>query len=119
MPTLTFRFDDIPHAVVDGFEIGSHFGEAEIMYDADGFTVTDIWLKGLRPTPREERLRGGDWFKERLFFLDYETNKPLWRGIADQIENGKTRLFVESAIEEERFSDGAKHDARRSLQAAE
>lgn len=52
--TLSYRFDELPLLVIDGFEAGQIAGEAEILFDNEGWSIGEITLDGYRQKPTDE-----------------------------------------------------------------
>lgn len=115
--TLIHTFEELPLVLSGGFEVAPVSGQAEIEYsDYDGqFTVREIWLDGVREKTPEERKAEPGFFKRGLIRLDITEHQWLWCAIAERLEGSPQ---VNRAIDNERLSEGAYHDYRRSMEVA-
>lgn len=89
MSLVKFEFEELPLIVVSGVEAGLINGSANIHAHVDGeWFVDEIFLDGYR--------KAAVGFE--LVPTEVERTSPLFLLILDQLENGRFRTSVESAV---------------------
>lgn len=113
MRTLDFPFDDLPLAILNGYECALISGSAEISFHLDGsWSVSAIYLDGHRDLTPSERNALAASGKPMRFYeskpVELDAGTSLYLTIYDRLEH-EWREGVQAAVREAITAD---HEAR-------
>lgn len=109
---LTFEFEELPLTVEGGFEAGLVNGSATISYHDDGeWFVGTVFLEGHRERSSAERQEIAavtgklpDRFERKN--IEVDSASQIYLAIFGQLENGRFRDQIESAVSAELADEG-------------